>query len=576
MQVSAVSRDRPLGCTGPSSLERLKSSFVDCALDDLKIPQTISRVCNTVRLEGRHILGGDSEDEEQKVFGEEGLSSWSRPRFESRRTASTDVPSDSEASTGCPSVTGRGSRQQPKTPRQHRFDVILDLDRTLVNSFEIRKADPSESEQVIPILQEVYKDEYGLPELYLCVISDIKVLTKIRPHARAFLRELVSNTDSNVVLSIYTKGTRRYMEEITKMLDPTGELIKGRLVSRDDEPPNMTAVEKDPDFIIDAVEASSPKSRPVSLESLGSSTEGKLRRWFAVLDDSPGVWPEEFREAGNIVEAATYDFAELNYQALLSAVAAQEGLATLRNIKLSRLPKDTDDFLAWEAPEGIWSVRDGLHREYGFWPCSRSSDACSTDDSEPPTPSPIGVAPVVKKGVSFGLKEGFEDESSEEEMKPAEANSRKRRPRRRSITTSHNFMDVVDRDVLERRSRAERAAVAAGRKSGRCYTIGGFPLRFILFVVASILIIAHEFLYPPQLASRPITVSSSTVTAAAPLVEGPTTGPVVAAEYPSSETTEAAPIEMTYSAESTAAAASHLRQGSLTARPAEDIPYYMV
>ncbi|EER00837.1 hypothetical protein Pmar_PMAR002906 [Perkinsus marinus ATCC 50983] len=159
----------------------------------------------------------------------------------------------------------------------------------MVNSYEIGKADPSQSESVTPILQEVYKDEEGLPELYLCVISDVKVLTKIRPHARAFIRELVSKTGCGVVLSIYTKGSRRYMEVIKKMLDPSGELIKGRLVSREDEPSNMTPLEKDPDFIINADSA--------------VGTEELRRRWFVVLDDSPEVWPEECREAGNIVEA---------------------------------------------------------------------------------------------------------------------------------------------------------------------------------------------------------------------------------------------------------------------------------
>lgn len=28
-----------------------------------------------------------------------------------------------------------------------------------------------------------------------------------------------------------------------------------------------------------------------------------MRRWFVVLDDSPEAWPEELREAGNVVTA---------------------------------------------------------------------------------------------------------------------------------------------------------------------------------------------------------------------------------------------------------------------------------
>lgn len=97
-----------------------------------------------------------------------------RPRSVSRHTASTDVASDSEASTGCPSVADRGNNYvrisiMPMryyvggfwhhTMRRHRLDVVLDLDRTMVNSFEIRKAGRSESENVTPILQEIYRDE---------------------------------------------------------------------------------------------------------------------------------------------------------------------------------------------------------------------------------------------------------------------------------------------------------------------------------------------------------------------------------------------------------------------------------
>ncbi|EER10137.1 hypothetical protein Pmar_PMAR015889, partial [Perkinsus marinus ATCC 50983] len=269
-----------------------------------------------------------------------------RPRSVSRHTASTDVASDSEASTGCPSVADRGGFWH-HTMRRHRLDVVLDLDRTMVNSFEIRKAGRSESENVTPILQEIYRDEQGLPELYLCVISDVKVLTKIRPHARAFIRELVASTEYGVVISIYTKGSRRYMEVVKQMLDPSGELIKGRLVSRDDEPSNMTPVEKDPDLIINAsVESGAQFDGSDGRLCNGDkeTKESEMRRWFVVLDDSPEAWPEELREAGNVVTANMYDFAEVNHRQLLAAVAAS---SVGRTTKLAALPRDEDDFLEW-------------------------------------------------------------------------------------------------------------------------------------------------------------------------------------------------------------------------------------
>ncbi|KAF4711004.1 hypothetical protein FOZ62_012273, partial [Perkinsus olseni] len=162
----------------------------------------------------------------------------------------------------------------------------------------------------------------------------------------------------------------------------------------------------------------------------------KLRRWFVVLDDSPEVWPEEFREAGNIVAAATYDFAEINYQPLLAAAAtASEG----RRAQLLSLPRDNDDFLEWEAPERIWGVRDELCRAYGYAPSCRSSDACSTDDSEPPTPSTVAArlsvgksnaARPARKSPQQGFGEAMVDG---EEMAARKDGSRKRMPRRRSV-----------------------------------------------------------------------------------------------------------------------------------------------
>ncbi|KAF4695202.1 RNA polymerase II [Perkinsus olseni] len=577
MKVPAMSRDHAMVSTEPSSLESLGSSFVDCAHDELKVPQAITRVCNALRLKGRHSMDAESDDERKESTEFSFAGYRGRPRSESRRTASTDVTSDSEASTGCPSVTGRGM-WRPTTSQRHRLDVILDLDRTLVNSFEVRKAGPSESENVTPILQEVYRDEFDLPELYLCVISDVKVLTKIRPHARAFLRELVSNTDSEVVVSIYTKGARRYMEVITQMLDPSGELIKGRMVSRDDEPPNMTAVEKDPDFIIDAsaedAGALSDGRLSITGAASGPVRSSKLRRWFVVLDDSPEVWPEEFREAGNIVAAATYDFAEINYQPLMAAAAtAPEG----GRAQLLSLPRDNDDFLEWEAPERIWGVRDELCRAYGYAPSCRSSDACSTDDSEPPTPSTVAAqlkssaARSAKRSPQQGFGEAVMDG---EEMGAKKDGSRKRMPRRRSVAS---LPGVIDCAADGSGGDARRKAVPASR--GKCGTVAGFPLRFVIFVAVSLVIIMHEMLYAPAV-SRP--AMPATMATPSPLSEDLTDAAAVEAdeEIPSFNTTESVPAGIAYGdeygVESATAAASHLRQGITTARPAEDVPYYLV
>ena len=51
---------------------------------------------------------------------------------------------------------------------------------------------------------------------------------KLRPGINTFFRDAMRQYE----LSIYTHGTRSYAEEIAKIMDPTGGIFRGRIVSR--------------------------------------------------------------------------------------------------------------------------------------------------------------------------------------------------------------------------------------------------------------------------------------------------------------------------------------------------------
>lgn len=60
--------------------------------------------------------------------------------------------------------------------------------------------------------------------------------------------------------------------------------------------------------------------------------------------------------------------------------------------------------LLQEALEKIWDVADELCRGYGYMPTCRGSDACSTDGSEPPSPSEATAVLTYVKVVQVWLE----------------------------------------------------------------------------------------------------------------------------------------------------------------------------
>ena len=156
--------------------------------------------------------------------------------------------------------------------------------------------------------------------MYHASISNVVVLIKLRPFVRSFIK---SAAKSGMTIHVYTKGRRSYMEEVLRILDPD-EVIRGRRVSRDDEPPQMKDSQKDISLIKEVLET---RYCPT-----------------IVLDDSPGVWSSCV--LGSIIEviaAQRYSFSDMFVEFLRYT---ERGI-TLRTTSqgAAKFPTDDDVYL---------------------------------------------------------------------------------------------------------------------------------------------------------------------------------------------------------------------------------------
>lgn len=103
--------------------------------------------------------------------------------------------------------------------RRKKLHLVLDLDHTLLNSSFIS----SISSREVEYLNEAFPDTFFR-------IDQFKMMTKLRPFVRAFLKEATDLFD----LWIYTLGERKYALQMAKLLDPQGVYFESRIISRDD------------------------------------------------------------------------------------------------------------------------------------------------------------------------------------------------------------------------------------------------------------------------------------------------------------------------------------------------------
>lgn len=143
--------------------------------------------------------------------------------------------------------------------RERRLRLVLDLDHTVLNSALF--TDLSDEENAL-LARRLAEQDPAAPGLFR--LERLGLWTKLRPQVREFLREAAPLYE----LWIYTMGDRRYAHEMASLLDPSGTLFDGRIISSQDSTARKT---KDLDVVLGCESAA------------------------LILDDSPSVWPRHGR-----------------------------------------------------------------------------------------------------------------------------------------------------------------------------------------------------------------------------------------------------------------------------------------
>ncbi|XP_010249185.1 PREDICTED: RNA polymerase II C-terminal domain phosphatase-like 3 [Nelumbo nucifera] len=142
--------------------------------------------------------------------------------------------------------------------------LVLDLDHTLLNSAKFVEVDPVHEE----MLRKKEEQDREKPQRHLFRFTHMGMWTKLRPGIWNFLEKASKLYE----LHLYTMGNKLYATEMAKVLDPTGVLFAGRVISRGDDGDPFDGDERQ------------PKSKDL---------DGVLGMESAVviIDDSVRVWP---------------------------------------------------------------------------------------------------------------------------------------------------------------------------------------------------------------------------------------------------------------------------------------------
>ncbi|KDP23276.1 hypothetical protein JCGZ_23109 [Jatropha curcas] len=158
----------------------------------------------------------------------------------------------------------RRIEEQKKMFAARKLCLVLDLDHTLLNSAKFVEVDPVHDE----ILRKKEEQDREKPYRHLFRFPHMGMWTKLRPGIWNFLEKASKLYE----LHLYTMGNKLYATEMAKVLDPTGVLFNGRVISRGDDTDSFDSDER------------VPKSKDL---------EGVLGMESAVviIDDSVRVWP---------------------------------------------------------------------------------------------------------------------------------------------------------------------------------------------------------------------------------------------------------------------------------------------
>ncbi|XP_042476530.1 RNA polymerase II C-terminal domain phosphatase-like 3 isoform X2 [Macadamia integrifolia] len=158
----------------------------------------------------------------------------------------------------------RRIEEQQKMFAARKLCLVLDLDHTLLNSAKFVEVDPVHEE----ILRKKEEQDREKPQRHLFRFSHMGMWTKLRPGIWNFLEKASKLYE----LHLYTMGNKLYATEMAKVLDPTGALFAGRVISKGDDGDPFDSDERQ------------PKSK--DLEGVLGMESGVV-----IVDDSVRVWP---------------------------------------------------------------------------------------------------------------------------------------------------------------------------------------------------------------------------------------------------------------------------------------------
>uniref|UniRef100_J3N8N8 protein-serine/threonine phosphatase n=1 Tax=Oryza brachyantha TaxID=4533 RepID=J3N8N8_ORYBR len=168
--------------------------------------------------------------------------------------------------------------EQQKMFAAQKLCLVLDLDHTLLNSAKFAEVEPIHEE----ILRKKEEQDRERADRHLFCFHHMGMWTKLRPGIWNFLEKASKLYE----LHLYTMGNKIYATEMARVLDPTGTLFAGRVISRGDDGDTLDSDER------------VPKSKDL---------DGVLGMESAVviIDDSVRVWPHNKHNL-IVVERYTY------------------------------------------------------------------------------------------------------------------------------------------------------------------------------------------------------------------------------------------------------------------------------
>ncbi|KAF8081233.1 hypothetical protein N665_0899s0019 [Sinapis alba] len=144
-----------------------------------------------------------------------------------------------------------------------KLHLVLDLDHTLIHAVKFPSLSKAEKYLLSTTRQDLRKVKRG---------DFIEYLVKLRP----FLCEFLKETNEMFTMYVYTMGSRGYVNEILKVIDPVTTYFGYRVITRDESP---------------------------NVKTLGLVLADE--RGIVIVDDSPDVWPGH---KSNLVEISRYKY----------------------------------------------------------------------------------------------------------------------------------------------------------------------------------------------------------------------------------------------------------------------------